>query len=68
MWSKACVRCGGDIYKEEELGDCDLVCLQCGFRKSIEPVPGYLESTNSAGRARMRERRVKLPRYESIAV
>lgn len=31
---KACARCGGDMMAEEILGDVDLVCLQCGYRKA----------------------------------
>jgi hypothetical protein len=32
---KACARCGGDMMAEEILGDVDLVCLQCGYRKPM---------------------------------
>ncbi|HVP05694.1 MAG TPA: hypothetical protein VMT90_08470 [Dehalococcoidia bacterium] len=31
---KACNRCGGDLMAEEILGDVELVCLQCGYRKA----------------------------------
>jgi hypothetical protein len=51
---KACTRCGGDMMAEEILGDVDLVCLQCGYRKAM-PVaaPVY--------RAAPRRVRVRLP-------
>jgi hypothetical protein len=32
---KACSRCSGDLYAERDLGQTDLVCLQCGFRKGM---------------------------------
>jgi len=27
---KRCPRCGGDLLREDYLGDVELVCLQCG--------------------------------------
>jgi hypothetical protein len=36
MVFKGCQRCGGDLYNEEELGQVDLVCLQCGSRRMLE--------------------------------
>jgi len=38
MIFKACVRCRGDLYREDDLGYVELVCLQCGFRSPAEPV------------------------------
>jgi hypothetical protein len=32
MKLKGCIRCQGDLFREEDLGQSDLVCLQCGFR------------------------------------
>jgi hypothetical protein len=32
---KACNRCGGDMTRDEYLGDIDLVCLQCGHRQPL---------------------------------
>jgi hypothetical protein len=32
MIFKGCARCHGDVYREEELGGRDSVCLQCGHR------------------------------------
>ena len=32
---KGCARCAGDLFVEKDLGNTDLVCLQCGYRKSI---------------------------------
>ena len=34
MLLKGCARCGGDLFDEEELGQVDMVCLQCGRRVS----------------------------------
>jgi hypothetical protein len=31
---RGCVKCQGDLYVEQGLGDADLVCLQCGYRRS----------------------------------
>ena len=36
MEFKGCTRCQGDLYREEYLGQTDLVCLQCGFRLPVE--------------------------------
>jgi len=38
MMFKACARCRGDLYREEDLGQSDLVCLQCGYRLPVSPV------------------------------
>jgi hypothetical protein len=35
MVFKGCQRCGGDLYNEEEFGQTDLVCLQCGARRTL---------------------------------
>ena len=33
-WEKrACPRCAGDLFVEEDIFSTDLVCLQCGFRR-----------------------------------
>lgn len=43
---KACTRCGGDMMAEEILGDVDLVCLQCGYRKAMpQAVPTWRVNT-----------------------
>jgi DNA-directed RNA polymerase subunit RPC12/RpoP len=36
MMLRSCIRCGGDLYLERLSGSEDLVCLQCGFRKTVE--------------------------------
>lgn len=33
---KACPRCQGDMMLEEYLGESELVCLQCGYRRYPE--------------------------------
>ncbi len=56
---KACTRCGGDMMAEEILGDVDLVCLQCGYRKAM-PVaaPAYRVASRPArARARIPQKR-----------
>jgi hypothetical protein len=30
-----CVKCQGDLYVERNIGDADLVCLQCGYRRAL---------------------------------
>jgi len=30
--AKSCPRCVGDMYREELLGEAEMVCLQCGHR------------------------------------
>jgi hypothetical protein len=36
---KGCRRCQGDMYVEREIGATDLVCLQCGHRRSLHVPP-----------------------------
>jgi DNA-directed RNA polymerase subunit M/transcription elongation factor TFIIS len=36
MVFKGCDRCRGDLYHEEDIGQTDLVCLQCGYRKATD--------------------------------
>ena len=36
MVFKGCARCGGDMYREEDIGQTNLVCLQCGNRVSAD--------------------------------
>ena len=35
MLYKGCKRCGGDMFKEDDLGETELVCLQCGSRHTL---------------------------------
>jgi DNA-directed RNA polymerase subunit RPC12/RpoP len=53
---KACTRCGGDMMAEEILGDVDLVCLQCGYRKAM-PQAGPVWRVNAVRRQRTPQRR-----------
>ena len=36
MVFKGCDRCRGDLYYEEDIGQTDLVCLQCGSRRAAD--------------------------------
>ena len=36
MVFKGCDRCRGDLYREEDIGQTDLVCLQCGYRRATD--------------------------------
>jgi hypothetical protein len=35
MVFRGCVKCQGDLYVERNIDGADLVCLQCGSRKTI---------------------------------
>jgi Zn ribbon nucleic-acid-binding protein len=35
---RSCPRCQGDMYREELLGEVEMVCLQCGHRSYPEPI------------------------------
>ncbi len=52
MMYKACPRCTGDCYMEHGTGYDELVCLQCGFRRSAERRP--VEIVNVRGRQILR--------------
>lgn len=30
-WTKACPKCGGDLFEDKLLRDMDIKCLQCGY-------------------------------------
>jgi len=36
MFFKGCARCRGDLFQENDVGHTDLVCLQCGYRRTID--------------------------------
>ncbi len=44
---RGCQKCHGDVYAEANLDGADLVCLQCGFRRSIAGRPQYAVSVSS---------------------
>lgn len=35
MVFRGCAKCEGDVYVERNIDGADLVCLQCGSRKTI---------------------------------
>ena len=54
MQFKGCTRCQGDLYREEDVGQTDLVCLQCGFRLAADPVPAISARIDQIRQARIR--------------
>ena len=54
MEFKGCTRCQGDMYCEEDIGHTDLVCLQCGFRLAVDPVPVMSARIEQVRQARIR--------------
>ena len=54
MEFKGCTRCLGDLYREEDVGQTDLVCLQCGFRLPVDPVPAISARFELARQTRLR--------------
>ena len=32
---RGCAKCQGDLFVEQNIGDVDLVCLQCGYRRTV---------------------------------
>jgi predicted nucleic-acid-binding Zn-ribbon protein len=54
MWLKACPRCRGDLYPEEDLSGAYLQCLQCGYTLYE---PERLQATRRAGPLGARVRR-----------
>ncbi len=57
MVFKACPRCRGDLFREEDIGQTDLVCLQCGFRRPFELVPVMGRPTGGTRSASIRAQR-----------
>ncbi len=37
MIFKACTRCRGDLYRADDIGQAEFVCLQCGHRLPAAP-------------------------------
>ena len=35
MVRKGCPRCAGDLFVEADISSTDLVCLQCGHRRTL---------------------------------
>ena len=54
MQFKGCTRCQGDLYREEDVGQTDLVCLQCGFRLPVESVSAMGVRFEQVRQARIR--------------
>jgi DNA-directed RNA polymerase subunit RPC12/RpoP len=49
MVIKGCARCGGDMYDENDIEQVDLVCLQCGFRRTITSARSRTAAEDTAG-------------------
>jgi DNA-directed RNA polymerase subunit RPC12/RpoP len=53
---KGCNRCEGDLYVEGEAADTDLVCLQCGYRRTIRSSWFEAPAGNGRGKAEKLQR------------
>jgi DNA-directed RNA polymerase subunit RPC12/RpoP len=49
MIFKGCIRCGGDMYDEDNIDQVDLVCLQCGFRRTLTSARSRAAAEDTAG-------------------
>jgi DNA-directed RNA polymerase subunit RPC12/RpoP len=45
---KGCRRCHGDLFVENQTGITDLVCLQCGFRRTVGQTPPTVRAARLA--------------------
>ena len=52
MVIKGCARCGGDVYDEDDIERVDLVCLQCGCRRTITSASSRAAAEEPAGMVR----------------
>ena len=61
MMFKACTRCRGDLYREEDLGHAELVCLPCGFRLHVaaSAMGRFVMQPRAARRKRMTSQPVR---------
>ena len=62
MMFRSIARCRGDLYREEDLGQAELVCLQCGFRLHVAPVAAvgrFVIQPGAARRKRMTSQPVR---------
>jgi DNA-directed RNA polymerase subunit M/transcription elongation factor TFIIS len=42
MWIyKSCPKCRGDIFVEEDIDNCYIKCLQCGYEKELSRKPNH---------------------------
>lgn len=58
FWFKACPRCRGDLFIEEDADSRDVVCLQCGYRMSYTQREPHTVLAGSQDRVRVPERPV----------
>jgi hypothetical protein len=59
MLFKGCTRCRGDLYREEDVGHTDLVCLQCGFRMPSEAQSSFRVVARRVDRSRASRTRIR---------
>jgi len=52
MVFKACPRCNGDLYIEDDVGSRELVCLQCGSRQAYAVALNEVEPEDEANLVR----------------
>ncbi len=49
---KHCPRCRGDLVDDEWLGEVDLACIQCGYRRPITPAQRDVTQTTPQAEGR----------------
>lgn len=65
---KGCAKCEGDLYLERELGDTDLVCLQCGYRRTIRSWAGDMQTARRQRRSANQNEREGEREREALGV
>ncbi len=50
---KGCARCGGDLFREDDSVESDLVCLQCGRRQVTEAAHGLIAKVKKEEREKV---------------
>ena len=61
--SKACPRCGGDMFIDRDLDSWYEQCLQCSYKMELKPLPVIKEAVNAGGKSS--KKRLEEPQHAS---
>ncbi|MEK6706778.1 MAG: hypothetical protein AABZ06_13425 [Bdellovibrionota bacterium] len=63
--SKACPRCGGDMFVDRDLDSWYEQCLQCSYRMELKPLAAIKEPVNAGERGSKKRLEAEQPQHAS---
>ncbi len=63
--SKACPRCGGDMFVDRDLDSWYEQCLQCSCRMELKPLPAIKEPVSAGAKGSKRHIEAEQPQHAS---